>query len=61
MAVRPAGCRLRLRAGIDPQGRSVRPEQVLQWLQERLGVPLRLGAVSRDALVLRSAGEKPPE
>jgi radical SAM family uncharacterized protein/radical SAM-linked protein len=41
-----------LRAAIDPQGRSLRPEQISAWLAERLAVPLGLAAVRREALRL---------
>ncbi|MFN9934181.1 MAG: TIGR03936 family radical SAM-associated protein, partial [Cyanobacteriota bacterium] len=41
-----------LRAAIDPQGRSLRPEQISAWLAERLAVPLVLAAVRREALRL---------
>jgi radical SAM family uncharacterized protein/radical SAM-linked protein len=41
-----------LRAAIDPQGRSLRPEQISAWLAERLAVPLELAAVRREALRL---------
>jgi radical SAM family uncharacterized protein/radical SAM-linked protein len=41
-----------LRAAIDPQGRSLRPEQISAWLGERLTLPLQLAAVRREALRL---------
>jgi radical SAM-linked protein len=41
-----------LRAAIDPQGRSLRPEQISAWLAERLAVPLELAAVRRESLRL---------
>jgi radical SAM-linked protein len=48
-------CRFRLGARIDSQGRSLRPEQVRFWLQERLGCALQLRHVSRERLRLRPA------
>ncbi|MFN9619634.1 MAG: TIGR03960 family B12-binding radical SAM protein [Synechococcaceae cyanobacterium] len=44
--------RLALRARIDPQGRSLRPEFLRHWLAERLGQPLALGRIERRALLL---------
>jgi radical SAM-linked protein len=44
---------LRLRAAIDGQGRSLRPDQLAHWLQEELGVALRLGRLRRERLILR--------
>ncbi|MBC1261804.1 TIGR03960 family B12-binding radical SAM protein [Synechococcus sp. BSF8S] len=55
VAASDQSCCVGLGARIDAQGRSVRPEQVCLWLQERLGIPLRLGRVSRDRLRLRPA------
>ncbi|MEB3235534.1 MAG: TIGR03936 family radical SAM-associated protein, partial [Cyanobacteriota bacterium] len=43
-----------LSAAIDPQGRSIRPQQVQHWLSERLARPLLLRALRRDALALRA-------
>jgi len=43
-----------LEAAIDPQGRSLRPEQVAHWLAEQLGFPLQLQAVRRQLLRLRA-------
>ncbi len=43
---------LDLEAGVDSQGRSLRPEQLALGLGERLGLALELGAVQRRALVL---------
>ena len=43
-----------LEAMIDPQGRSLRPEQLVSWLAERLPCPLRLGSVRREQLRLRA-------
>ncbi len=47
-----ASVTLRLQASIDAQGRSIRPDQVRQWLVEALGQPLRLGPCRRDRLIL---------
>ena len=41
-------------AAIDPQGRSLRPQQIQHWLAELLNQPLRLGVVQRQALLLRT-------
>ena len=46
-------CHCRLGARIDAQGRSLRPEQLCFWLQQRLGIPVQLGRVSRQRLRLR--------
>ncbi|WP_255111596.1 TIGR03960 family B12-binding radical SAM protein [Synechococcus sp. RedBA-s] len=46
-------CHCRLGARIDAQGRSLRPEQLCFWLQQRLGIPVQLGRVSRQLLRLR--------
>ena len=43
---------LSLRARIDPQGRSIRPEHLRHWLSEALARPLRLGRIQRRALTL---------
>jgi len=43
---------LELEAAIDPQGRSLRPEQVAHWLAEALGFPLGVEAVRRQQLHL---------
>ena len=43
---------LRLQARIDAQGRSIRPDQVRQWLVEALVQPLRLGHCRRERLIL---------
>jgi hypothetical protein len=45
---------LALEAAIDPQGRSLRPEQVAHWLVEQLGCPLQLQGVRRQQLRLRA-------
>jgi hypothetical protein len=45
---------LALEAAIDPQGRSLRPEQVAHWLAELLGSPLQLAEVRRRRLTLRA-------
>jgi hypothetical protein len=42
-----------LRAAIDASGRSLRPEQVQQWIGERLGQSLALTALRREALLLK--------
>ncbi|MFM7634432.1 MAG: TIGR03936 family radical SAM-associated protein, partial [Cyanobacteriota bacterium] len=44
---------LRLEAAIDPAGRSLKPEQLRQWLAERLGCGLQLTSQRRDELILR--------
>ncbi|QPN65151.1 TIGR03960 family B12-binding radical SAM protein [Synechococcus sp. CBW1004] len=46
--------RLDLEAAVDPAGRSLRPEQIAQWLGERLAIPLEPTQVQRRSLVLRS-------
>jgi radical SAM family uncharacterized protein/radical SAM-linked protein len=46
--------RVLLEAAIDPQGRSLKPEQIRTWLAERLGQSLVLKGVRRDALLLRA-------
>jgi len=45
---------LELEAAIDPQGRSLRPEQIAHWLAPILGQPLGVAAVCRQQLRLRS-------
>jgi len=49
----PSAVSLDLVAAIDPQGRSLRPDQVRHWLAELLAVPLQVGPVQRRALRLR--------
>jgi hypothetical protein len=49
-----AHARLRLWAGIDPQGRSLRPEQLRHWLEPLVGQPLRVGRQRRERLLLRA-------
>jgi radical SAM-linked protein len=41
-----------LEALVDPQGRSLRPEQVMHWLAESMGQPLELAQVQRRSLIL---------
>ena len=51
----PAGrVTLELEAAIDPQGRGLRPEQILFWLEQKLALSLELEAVQRQALLLRA-------
>jgi len=45
---------LRALVAIDPMGRSIRPQQIQHWLAQQLDVPLTLGAVRREALLLRA-------
>jgi len=45
---------LQMEATIDPQGRSIRPQQIQHWLSQRIGSPLALQQLQRTALVLRS-------
>ncbi|MBM5826541.1 MAG: DUF2344 domain-containing protein, partial [Cyanobacteria bacterium M_surface_7_m2_040] len=45
--------RLQLAAAIDPQGRSIRPQQIQHWLAERLGRRLVLSQLQRQALELQ--------
>jgi hypothetical protein len=45
--------RVLLEAAIDPQGRSLKPDQIRTWLAERLRQSLVLHGVRRDALLLR--------
>ena len=54
VGVRLAPAHLELEAAIDPQGRSLRPDQVAHWLAEALGCPLSLDGVRRSELRLRS-------
>jgi radical SAM family uncharacterized protein len=49
----PPAVTLVLEAAIDPQGRSLRPEQIARWLEDALGCGLRLRAVERQSLRLR--------
>jgi radical SAM-linked protein len=49
---RGGAVRLALQARIDPQGRSLRPEFLRQWLAESLATPLALGRFERRALLL---------
>ncbi|MFM7264165.1 MAG: TIGR03936 family radical SAM-associated protein, partial [Cyanobium sp.] len=51
-AARGGAVSLDLRAAIDPQGRSLRPEFLRQWLADRLATPLVLGQIERRALLL---------
>jgi hypothetical protein len=44
---------LELEAAIDPQGRSLRPDQVAYWLAEALAIPLAVDSVRRQRLRLR--------
>ena len=46
------GRRLRLEAGVDEMGRSLRPAQIQYWLAEQLSQPIAVDKVCRDALVL---------
>ncbi|MEA5422519.1 TIGR03960 family B12-binding radical SAM protein [Synechococcus sp. CCY9202] len=43
-----------VRAWVDPQGRSLRPEQVIHWLGEALGCRLRASRTQRQGLILRA-------
>jgi len=54
LAWQPGRVSLRLRATVDSAGRSLKPEQLQHWLAERLGTGLSLGALCREALLLRS-------
>ena len=45
--------RLALEAAIDPAGRSLKPEQLRHWLEQRLAEPLRLGRQCRRSLHLK--------
>jgi hypothetical protein len=53
-----ASLTLELEAAIDPQGRSLRPEQLAHWLVEALdwpqALPLELVGVCRQQLRLRA-------
>ncbi|MFN7228347.1 MAG: TIGR03960 family B12-binding radical SAM protein [Synechococcaceae cyanobacterium] len=49
----PQGATVRLTAAIDPQGRSLRPEQLQHWLADELGRPPALHRLCRTALHLR--------
>jgi radical SAM-linked protein len=51
-AARGGAVHLDLRARIDPQGRSLRPEFLRHWLEESLVRPLLLGRIERRALLL---------
>jgi radical SAM family uncharacterized protein/radical SAM-linked protein len=44
---------LELETGIDAQGFGLRPEHLRGWLSERLGQPLRVDQMRREALMLR--------
>ena len=48
----PAMAEMCFEAAIDPQGRSLRPEQLRAWIGEGLGMELRLGRLRRLALTL---------
>jgi hypothetical protein len=50
----PLGLNLDLEAAIDPQGRSLRPDQVAHWLADVLAIPLAVDGVSRQQLRLRA-------
>jgi radical SAM-linked protein len=52
-ALEPLRLDLELEAAIDPQGRSLRPDQVAHWLAEALARPLAVDAVRRKQLSLR--------
>jgi len=52
-ALEPLRRDLELEAAIDPQGRSLRPDQVAHWLAEALACPLAVEAVRRQQLRLR--------
>jgi radical SAM family uncharacterized protein/radical SAM-linked protein len=51
--IQAAGVSLRLEAAIDPAGRSIRPSQILHWLEEQLGQPLKLTRQRRDRILLK--------
>jgi hypothetical protein len=53
-ALEPLRLDLELEAAIDPQGRSLRPDQVAYWLAEALAIPLTVDSVRRQRLRLRS-------
>ena len=52
-AQEPQRLDLELEAAIDPQGRSLRPDQVAHWLAEALAFPLSVDAVRRQRLCLK--------
>ncbi|MEB3308547.1 MAG: TIGR03936 family radical SAM-associated protein, partial [Cyanobacteriota bacterium] len=45
--------RLQLEAWIDPAGRSIKPAQIVHWLQEKLARPLSLRSQCRDQIFLK--------
>jgi hypothetical protein len=51
-AITATSAELALQAAIDGAGRSLRPEQLRDWLAERLGQPLVLGHQCRQQLSL---------
>jgi radical SAM-linked protein len=51
--IQAAGVSLRLEAAIDPAGRSIRPSQILHWLEEQLGQPLKLTRQRRTRILLK--------
>jgi len=53
------GATLRFDAVIDPQGRSLRPEQLQQWFSQKLDQPLALGRLRRERLVLMAPKGSP--
>ena len=54
----PGVVTLRLRAVVDPAGRSLRPDQIAHWLAERLGgAEVRVVAQQRTALLLHQPGD----
>jgi radical SAM family uncharacterized protein len=52
-SLEPLRLDLELEAAIDPQGRSLRPDQVAYWLAEALAIPLTVDSVRRQRLCLR--------
>jgi hypothetical protein len=52
-ALEPLRLDLELEAAIDPQGRSLRPDQVAHWLAEALAIPLAVDSVRRQRLRLK--------
>ncbi|WP_371734061.1 TIGR03960 family B12-binding radical SAM protein [Synechococcus sp. CCY 9618] len=46
------GLVVELDADVDPQGRSIKPEQLCRWFSGCLGQPLRLGPIQRLSLAL---------
>jgi hypothetical protein len=52
-ALEPLRLDLELEASIDPQGRSLRPDQVAYWLAEALAIPLTVDSVRRQRLCLK--------